>query len=81
MIVPMAKIRVLGPSSRLSAVVALFQEIGAIHIESFSPLRRKGRTTRGSATSSRIPPERIRSRPSTFAWTPFRRAPRPSSAT
>jgi len=34
MIAPMAKIRVLGPSSRLSAVVALFQEIGAIHIES-----------------------------------------------
>ena len=33
MIVPMAKIRVLGPSSRLSAVIALFQEIGAIHIE------------------------------------------------
>jgi V/A-type H+-transporting ATPase subunit I len=34
MIAPMAKIRVLGPSSRLSAVIALFQEIGAIHIES-----------------------------------------------
>ena len=34
MISPMAKIRVLGPSSRLSAVVALFQEIGAIHIDS-----------------------------------------------
>jgi vacuolar-type H+-ATPase subunit I/STV1 len=37
MIAPMAKIRVLGPSSRLSAVVALFQEIGAIHIESAPP--------------------------------------------
>lgn len=37
MIVPMAKIRVLGPSSRLSAVISLFQEIGAIHIESAPP--------------------------------------------
>ncbi|MGZ8441669.1 MAG: hypothetical protein ACXWXD_12930, partial [Candidatus Deferrimicrobiaceae bacterium] len=37
MIVPMAKIRVLGPSSRLSAVIDLFQEIGAIHIESTPP--------------------------------------------
>ncbi|MFA6149457.1 MAG: V-type ATPase 116kDa subunit family protein [bacterium] len=37
MIVPMARIRVLGPSSRLSAVIALFQEIGAIHIESAPP--------------------------------------------
>ena len=37
MIVPMAKIRVLGPSSRLSAVIALFQEIGTIHIESEPP--------------------------------------------
>jgi len=34
MIVPMAKIRVLGPSSRLSAVIGLLQEVGAVHIES-----------------------------------------------
>jgi V/A-type H+-transporting ATPase subunit I len=34
MIVPMAKIRVLGPSTRLSAVIRLLQEVGAVHIES-----------------------------------------------
>jgi hypothetical protein len=121
MIVPMAKIRVLGPSSRLSAVIALFQELGAIHIESapsdirrlqsdipvirrhvldpaaqqtrailetalekvrqllLSPPSPRGGKAKGSATSSRIPPGRTRSRPSTFTWTPSWRAPRPSS--
>ena len=34
MIVPMAKIRVLGPTTLLSAVVRLLQEVGAVHIES-----------------------------------------------
>jgi len=34
MIVKMAKIRVLGPSTRLSAVIRLLQEVGAVHIES-----------------------------------------------
>lgn len=34
MIVPMAKIRILGPSSLLSAVSDLLQEVGAVHIES-----------------------------------------------
>jgi len=37
MIVPMARIRILGPSSLLSALIGLLQEIGTVHIDSSPP--------------------------------------------
>jgi len=43
--------RVLGPSSRLSAVIALFQEIGAIHIESAPPTSAASSPTSGHPAS------------------------------